>query len=108
MKSGITRPAKIKPLSFWQEFCARSGFIGVVALTNPIFVTFYVMFLHNAPGGLQFWFVGLLLTAGICAISSLFMGMVVYAERRRRIDELKRQVMWHDLMPYDGKSSKAG
>ena len=93
--------------SFFHELRERAGFIGVIALTNPLFITVYVMFVHQAAGGLQFWFTGILLTGVVCLIASLFMGLVVAAERRRRFHDRTRAAMWHDAMPYDPVKAKA-
>jgi uncharacterized membrane protein len=87
--------------SFLRELRERAGFIGVIALSNPIFITGYVMYVHQAAGGLWFWFVGMLLTGVVCLISSVFMALVVAAERRRRFHDMARAAMWHDAMPYD-------
>jgi hypothetical protein len=96
----------MKPKPFLREFWDRSSFIGVIALTNPILITGYVMFVHQAPSGLQFWFTGVLLTGAVCLVSALFMGLVVIAERRRRFHEMARAAMWHDAMPYDPVKAK--
>jgi hypothetical protein len=96
----------MKPMTFWQEFNGRAGFIWVIAVTNPVVVTLYVMFLHNAPEPMMFWLVGMLLTVIVCVISALFMGAVIFSERRRRMADFKRQVMWNDVMPYDPRKSR--
>jgi uncharacterized membrane protein YhaH (DUF805 family) len=93
--------------SFLRELHERAGFIGIIALSNPVFITGYVMFVHQAPGGLQFWFIGMLLTGVVCLIAALFMGLVVAAERRRRFHDMARAAMWHDVMPYDPVKAKA-
>jgi hypothetical protein len=92
-------------VSFWKEFNERAGFVWVVAVTNPIFVTIYVMFFHAAAGGMQFFVIGMLLTAAVCLIAGTFMALVIFAERRSRMIDLKRKAKWHDLMPYDPRAT---
>jgi hypothetical protein len=95
------RSCIVKSVSFWKEFNQRAGFVWVVGITNPIFITIYVMFFHPTAGGMQFFIVGLLLTAAVCLISGSFMSMVIMAERRRRATDARRKAQWHDLMPYN-------
>ncbi len=97
----------MKPKSFFRELRERSGFIGIIALTNPLFITAYVLYFHKAGSALYFWVMGMVLTGVICLISVLFMGPVVFVERRRRMHEEARAAMWHDVMPYDPVKAKA-
>jgi hypothetical protein len=95
----------MKFVSFWKEFNERAGFVWVVAITNPIFVLSYVMFFHEAAGGMQFLMIGFLLTAAVCIIAGGFMALVILVERHSRSVDIKRKAKWHDVMPYDPREA---
>jgi hypothetical protein len=100
--------------SFWREFRMRAGFVGVISITNPLLLTAYVLYGRAGAGAFDFWLIGMGLTLLVCVISSMFMLLVVFAERRRRFAAERKAAMWADVMPYDpakakaAKSSKAG
>ncbi len=93
--------------SFWRELRTRAGFVGVIAITNPLLLTAYVLYGRTGAGAFDFWLIGMGLTLLVCMISSLFMLMVVFAERRRRFAAERKEAMWADVMPYDAAKAKA-
>ncbi|MGL4635046.1 MAG: hypothetical protein ACRCWF_03615 [Beijerinckiaceae bacterium] len=93
-------------MSFWKEFKTRAGFVGVIAITNPLLLTGFVFFGRSGSGAFDFWLVGMGLTLLVCAISAAFMLLVVTAERRRRFKSERKAAMWADVMPYDPNKAK--
>jgi hypothetical protein len=93
--------------TLFREFRSRAGFVGVIAVTNPLLLTAYVLYGRPGVGALDFWLIGMALTVLVCAISSVFMLLVVIAERRRRFAAERKAAMWADVMPYDANKAKA-
>jgi hypothetical protein len=91
---------------FIKEWNERAGFVGVIAVINPIIVTAYVIFWHRGGGGFEFWLVGLGLTFLVCITAGSFMLMVILSDRRKRARKLRNMAMWADAMPYDPAKAK--
>jgi uncharacterized membrane protein len=93
--------------SFIKEWNERAGFVGAIAVINPIVLTAYVLFAHRGAA-LEFWLVGLGLTFIVCLIAGSFMLMVIVTDRRKRAKALRKQAMWEDVLPHDARRAKAG
>jgi hypothetical protein len=70
--------------TFFDEFKQRAGFVGAIALSNPVILSFYVLISRSGPGALEFWAAGMVLIALTCIVSLIAVAMVVRAERRKR------------------------
>jgi hypothetical protein len=93
--------------SFLKEWNERAGFVGAIAVINPIIVTAYVMFWHRGTGGLEFWLIGLGLTFIVCVAAGSFMLLVILTDRRKRAHRQRKQEMWDGVMPYDAVRERA-
>jgi hypothetical protein len=93
--------------SFLKEWNERAGFVGAIAVINPIILTIYIMFWHRGGGALEFWLVGMGLTFIVCFCAATFMLLVISADRRRRAKLKRRKDMWEDVLPYDAARAKA-
>jgi hypothetical protein len=90
---------------FRAELQEKAGFVGLIAVANPIILTIYVMFLHPEGPSMQFYLVGLLLTAATCLIALGMMALIVRADRRQRERRVSRGEQWEDLLPYDPRKA---
>jgi hypothetical protein len=97
----------MQDLPFIREWNQRAGFVGAIAIINPVILTAYVLFYHAGKSGLEFWLIGMGLTFIVCLVAGAFMLMVILADRRRRAKERRKKQMWEDVLPYNPARAKA-
>jgi threonine/homoserine/homoserine lactone efflux protein len=91
--------------NFRVELREKAGFVGLIAVTNPVILTAYVMFLHPEGPSMQFWIIGMVLTAATCLIALAMMALIVRSDRRQRQRRVNRNDQWEDLLPYDPRKA---
>jgi threonine/homoserine/homoserine lactone efflux protein len=95
--------------TFFEEFKSRAAFVAVIALSNPVILTFYVIFSRSGPGALEFWAAGMFLITVSCVICLMVVAMVLRADRAKRFRAAKvRKRMDHEEERKAADTSLAG
>jgi hypothetical protein len=90
---------------FRTELKEKAGFVGLIAVTNPLILMLYALFLLPEGPSLRFLLTGMLLTAITCLIALGMMAMIVKSDRRQRERRVNRGQQWEDLLPYDPRKA---
>ncbi|MGL5115550.1 MAG: hypothetical protein ACRC7C_09525 [Beijerinckiaceae bacterium] len=91
--------------TFFEEFKTRSTFVAAIALSNPVILTFYVVYSRSGQGALEFWSVGMVLISITCLLCLAGVALVLRSDRNKRFRAA--QVRKRADKP-DGKASVAG
>jgi hypothetical protein len=75
--------------TFFEEFKSRAAFVAVIALSNPVILTFYVIFSRSGPGALEFWAAGMFLITLSCILCLIGVAVVLRADRAKRFRAAK-------------------
>jgi hypothetical protein len=97
----------MQELSFVREWNQRAGFVGAIAIINPVILTAYVFFYYRGASMLEFWLIGMGLTFLVCLVAGAFMLMVILADRRKRAKVWRKKQMWEDVLPYNAAKARA-
>jgi hypothetical protein len=95
--------ASLRPrrTSLWKDIERNAGYIGLIALTNPIIITIYVLFAELETSALHFWSVAMALTILICALSLAALALLMRQDRLRFSHKVGKVVMFEEAKPYD-------
>jgi hypothetical protein len=92
--------------SLWKEAEKNAGFIGLIALTNPIIITIYVLLAELETTRIKFWSVAMVLTFLVCGLSLGVLALMIRRERKAFSRKVGKTVMFEEAKPYDPDVAK--
>lgn len=97
--------ATMSEQGFSREFRQHAGFVGVIAFSNPLILTYYTLFHRPGSGAFEFWAVGMLIIAAVCMISTVYVFFRVRQLRKARARKIIVKRRYEAELP-NGQSSR--